>query len=586
MAGRFPKPAHQNWRRPYLEDQGYGAVRQGGYGAVQQGFLDPYNPAVQEERMARRFPQPANQNWRNPYFEDRGYGDVQQGGYGGDQQGEKQLAIISELVPMKIDSIPLQLVHEFSESKEQIKKPLVLEAYSDVGTQSPIETGRSLCGVHVVAKAGNPMKPNDETEIVSDSVAVAVSLEEEMDDGSDPKPSAALLQLPLERAWSGTFGCSVFEGDFVPLWGFTSMWGRRPEMEDAVAAVPHFLKIPVEMLFGNRVVKVKPFNYEAARKEEIVRHRWCFDPGASHQAANATGWEVGIEAKRQQFVLQTAGDKNKDVIREKVDFLGGSVPGQHGSKNWQQGCLDAYNPVAQEERMDERFPQPAHRKWRRPYTADQGSGNDQQGNEQLAILTRSCSYTRSSMTVSCHLSEGLEDLDKSTSKALAISCSGSSDKRNGLVGRSSHYSPIEKRKPVGQTFCSVGVCTYGEAVIGSNSHIREEKVGLLLLNLGGPETLDDVQPFLFNLFADPDIIRLPRLFKFLQRPLAKLISVFRAPKSKEGYAAIGGGSPLRKITDEQANALKMALEAKNTPVNVYVGMRYWYPFTEEAFDTL
>ena len=48
-----------------------------------------------------------------------------------------------------------------------------------------------------------------------------------------------------------------------------------------------------------------------------------------------------------------------------------------------------------------------------------------------------------------------------------------------------------------------------------------------------------------------DIIRLPRLFRFLQRPLAKLISTLRAPKSKEGYASIGGGSPLRKITDEQ-----------------------------------
>ncbi|KAE8678432.1 Ferrochelatase 2 isoform 2 [Hibiscus syriacus] len=82
--------------------------------------------------------------------------------------------------------------------------------------------------------------------------------------------------------------------------------------------------------------------------------------------------------------------------------------------------------------------------------------------------------------------------------------------------------------------------------------IGEEKIGVLLLNLGGPETLDDVQPFLFNLFADPDIIRLPRLFRFLQRPLAKSISVLRAPKSKEGYASIGGGSPLRRITDAQA----------------------------------
>lgn len=52
-------------------------------------------------------------------------------------------------------------------------------------------------------------------------------------------------------------------------------------------------------------------------------------------------------------------------------------------------------------------------------------------------------------------------------------------------------------------------------------------------------------------FGGQDIIRLPRLFRFLQRPLAQLISVLRAPKSKEGYAAIGGGSPLRKITDEQ-----------------------------------
>ena len=57
------------------------------------------------------------------------------------------------------------------------------------------------------------------------------------------------------------------------------------------------------------------------------------------------------------------------------------------------------------------------------------------------------------------------------------------------------------------------------------------------------------------LFSMQDIIRLPRLFKFLQGPLAKLISVLRAPKSKEGYASIGGGSPLLKITDEQVKSL-------------------------------
>ncbi|XP_020531382.1 ferrochelatase-2, chloroplastic isoform X2 [Amborella trichopoda] len=116
--------------------------------------------------------------------------------------------------------------------------------------------------------------------------------------------------------------------------------------------------------------------------------------------------------------------------------------------------------------------------------------------------------------------------------------------------------------------------------------LGEEKVGVLLLNLGGPETLEDVQPFLFNLFADPDIIRLPRLFRFLQKPLAQFISVLRAPKSREGYASIGGGSPLRKITDAQAEELRKSLEAKNVPAKVYVGMRYWHPFTEEAIEQI
>eukprot|EP00271_Cylindrocystis_brebissonii_P006159 TRINITY_DN18783_c0_g1_i1.p1 TRINITY_DN18783_c0_g1~~TRINITY_DN18783_c0_g1_i1.p1 ORF type:complete len:579 (+),score=120.35 TRINITY_DN18783_c0_g1_i1:481-2217(+) len=114
----------------------------------------------------------------------------------------------------------------------------------------------------------------------------------------------------------------------------------------------------------------------------------------------------------------------------------------------------------------------------------------------------------------------------------------------------------------------------------------KDRVGVLLLNLGGPETLADVQPFLFNLFADPDIIRLPRLLRFLQRPLAQLISTLRAPKSQEGYAAIGGGSPLRKITMEQAEALREALALKDLPAHVYVGMRYWHPFTEEAISEI
>lgn len=106
------------------------------------------------------------------------------------------------------------------------------------------------------------------------------------------------------------------------------------------------------------------------------------------------------------------------------------------------------------------------------------------------------------------------------------------------------------------------------------------RVGVLLLNLGGPDELRDVGPFLFNLFSDPEIIRIP--FPGLQRPLAWLISTLRTKKSQENYKQIGGGSPLRRITEAQAQALQEQLQQKGQDARVYVGMRYWHPFTEEA----
>ncbi|PNH08834.1 Ferrochelatase-2, chloroplastic [Tetrabaena socialis] len=118
------------------------------------------------------------------------------------------------------------------------------------------------------------------------------------------------------------------------------------------------------------------------------------------------------------------------------------------------------------------------------------------------------------------------------------------------------------------------------------SSVATEKIGVLLLNLGGPGTLKDIKPFLYNLFADPDIIRLPPAVRFLQPLIATIISTLRAPKSTEGYKAIGGGSPLRRITDEQACALAASLTAKGQPANVYVGMRYWHPYTEEALEQI
>ena len=106
------------------------------------------------------------------------------------------------------------------------------------------------------------------------------------------------------------------------------------------------------------------------------------------------------------------------------------------------------------------------------------------------------------------------------------------------------------------------------------------RVGVLLLNLGGPERIQDVGPFLYNLFSDPEIIRLP--LPALQKPLAWLISSLRAGKSQEAYRSIGGGSPLRRITEHQARALQSSLRQRGIEATTYVAMRYWHPFTESA----
>ncbi|WP_088242965.1 ferrochelatase [Calothrix rhizosoleniae] len=106
------------------------------------------------------------------------------------------------------------------------------------------------------------------------------------------------------------------------------------------------------------------------------------------------------------------------------------------------------------------------------------------------------------------------------------------------------------------------------------------RVGVLLLNLGGPDKLEDVGPFLYNLFSDPEIIRLP--FTWLQKPLAWFIATRRTQKSQDNYRKIGGGSPLKSITEAQGEALKTKLETLGQDAKIYIGMRYWHPFTEEA----
>lgn len=108
----------------------------------------------------------------------------------------------------------------------------------------------------------------------------------------------------------------------------------------------------------------------------------------------------------------------------------------------------------------------------------------------------------------------------------------------------------------------------------------EKSLGVLLFNLGGPETLADVQPFLFNLFSDPEIIRIRN--DFLRGLVARFIASTRAEKSRGYYKKIGGGSPLRRITEAQAAALADELGGRGIPVRAYVGMQCWKPTIDEA----
>lgn len=102
------------------------------------------------------------------------------------------------------------------------------------------------------------------------------------------------------------------------------------------------------------------------------------------------------------------------------------------------------------------------------------------------------------------------------------------------------------------------------------------RIAVVLMNLGGPDRLEAVEPFLFNLFSDPAIIRLPA---FLRLPLARLISSRRARVAREIYRRLGGGSPLLVNTEAQARALEAALGPHH---RCFVAMRYWHPMSAET----
>jgi len=107
------------------------------------------------------------------------------------------------------------------------------------------------------------------------------------------------------------------------------------------------------------------------------------------------------------------------------------------------------------------------------------------------------------------------------------------------------------------------------------------KKAVILFNLGGPDKLENVKPFLFNLFNDPAIINLPTLLRY---PLAKLISSRRAPIAKKIYQELGGSSPILKLTKEQAEALEKKLNSENnsSEYKCFIVMRCWHPRAENV----
>lgn len=110
------------------------------------------------------------------------------------------------------------------------------------------------------------------------------------------------------------------------------------------------------------------------------------------------------------------------------------------------------------------------------------------------------------------------------------------------------------------------------------------KVGILLFNLGGPETLRDVKPFLYRLFSDPEIIHVK--WSPLRKAIAYAIATLRRRTSEGYYRQIGGGSPLRRLTQDQARALSDELKRRGKDVETFVGMCTWRPFLREAVNSV
>ncbi|XP_071008057.1 ferrochelatase, mitochondrial isoform X2 [Oncorhynchus clarkii lewisi] len=113
---------------------------------------------------------------------------------------------------------------------------------------------------------------------------------------------------------------------------------------------------------------------------------------------------------------------------------------------------------------------------------------------------------------------------------------------------------------------------------------RKPKTGILMMNMGGPEKLDDVHDFLLRLFSDTDLMKLP-----VQNRLGPFIAKRRTPKIQEQYSRIGGGSPIKAWTTMQGEGMVKLLDEmcpETAPHKFYIGFRYVHPLTEEAIEEM
>ncbi|CAI9093744.1 OLC1v1029305C1 [Oldenlandia corymbosa var. corymbosa] len=184
---------------------------------------------------------------------------------------------------------------------------MAYDTTSEIGTTNFIEVEGRICDVVLGAKAKDLALTTVDGR-VNDPQAVTVSIEEEIVEGSALNASALVVQLPSNKGSGGAVGRSVFEIDCVPLWGVYSVCGRRPEMEDSFTTIPRFLKIPLPMLIGDRVL-----DGTAKHLSHLTSHFFAvYDGHGGFQVANYCHDRLhSVLAEELEAIMAGSGDESQ-----------------------------------------------------------------------------------------------------------------------------------------------------------------------------------------------------------------------------------------------------------------------------------